>query len=65
MRVSNVARIVNVMDDAFNHGMTQGQQVDLVALPLLNWFYIEDMSDSDLESIIDERLAILEKEKSA
>lgn len=65
MRVSNVARIVNLMNDAFNHGMSQSEQVELIAIPLLNWFIIDDMSDSDLESIIDERMRILQKEKSA
>jgi hypothetical protein len=65
MRVSDVARILNVLNDSFNHGMTQSEQVELIALPLLNWFYIEDMTDGDLESIIDERIAILNKNKSA
>jgi hypothetical protein len=56
MRVSDVGRILNVLNDSFNHGYSPSEQVELVALPILNWHSIEDITTSDIESLIDDRI---------
>jgi hypothetical protein len=61
MLVSDVQRIMRVLNDSFILDLSHSESIELVALPILNNNIIEDITTSDLESLIDDRILHLIK----